>query len=58
MDTCFANAAYASRATNHSMLNMSHGALDFQRDMVFNITCIVALLHHYRQQQINVDENI
>ena len=57
MDTCFAIAAFGSRATNHSVLNMSPRAFVFQKDMVFNMPCIVDYLYHHRRQQINIDDH-
>ena len=45
MDTCFATAAYASKVAIHCSLNMSPGALVFQRDMILNIPLITDLLH-------------
>ena len=56
MDTCFATAAYASKVAIHYTLNMSPGALVFQRDMILNIPLITDLLHLHKQWQIVFDE--
>ena len=44
MDTCFTTAAYASKVAIHHTLNMSPGALVFQRDMILNVPLITDLL--------------
>ena len=44
VDPCFATAAYASKVAIHCTLNMSPGALVFQRDMILNIPLITDLL--------------
>ena len=56
MDTCFSTAAYASKVAIHHILNMSPGALDFQRDMILNIPLITDLLHLHEQPQIIINE--
>ena len=58
MDTCFATAAYASKVAIHRTLNMSPGALVFQRDMILNIPLITDLLHLHEQRQIIIDERL
>ena len=55
-DICFATAAYASKVAIHCTLNMSPGALGFQRDMILNILLITDLHHLYEQQQTIIDE--
>ena len=44
MDTCFATATDASKVAIHCTLNMSPGALVFQRDTILNIHLITDLL--------------
>ena len=44
MDTCCASATYASNVAIHFTLNMVHGALVFQRDMILSIPVITDLL--------------
>ena len=58
MDTCFATAAYASKVAIHHTLNMSPGALVFQRDMILNIPIITDLLHLHERRQIIIDEQL
>ena len=58
MDTCFATAAYASKVAIHRTLNMSPGALVFQRDMILNIPLITDFLHLHERQQIIIDERL
>lgn len=43
VDTCLANAAYATRTVIHHTLNILPGALIFQRDMILNIPLIADL---------------
>ena len=57
MDTCFATTVYASKVAIHCTLNMSPGALVFQRDMILNVPLITYLLHlHEQQQQIIITD--
>ena len=57
IDTCFATAAYVSKVAIHCTLNMSPGALVFQRDMILNVPLITYLLHlHEQQQQIIITD--
>ena len=49
MESCFATAAYASKVAIHCTLNMSPGALVFQRDMILNIPLITDLLQLHEQ---------
>ena len=58
MDTCFATAAYASKVAIHCTLNISLGALVFQRDMILNIPLITDLLHTHEQQQVIIDDRL
>ena len=58
MDTCFATAAYASKVTIHRTLNMSPGALVFQRDMVLNIHMITDLLQLHERRQVIIDDRL
>ena len=58
MDTCFATAAYASKVAIHHTLNMSPGALVFQRDMIPNIPLITDLLQLHERRQIIIDERL
>ena len=58
IDTCFATAAYASKVAIHCTLNISPGALVFQRDMILNIPLITDLLHLQEQRQIIIDERL
>ena len=58
MDTCFATAAYASKVAIHCTLNMSPGALVFQRDMVLNIPLITDLLHLHERRQVITDDQL
>ena len=58
MDTCFATAAYASKVAIHRTLNMSPGALVFQRDMILNIPLITDLLQLHERRQIIIDERL
>ena len=58
MDTCFATAAYASKVAIHCTLNMSPGALVFQRDMILNIPLITDLLQLHERRQIIIDEHL
>ena len=58
IDTCFATAAYASKVAIHRTLNMSPGALVFQRDMILNIPLITDLLHLHERRQIIIDERL
>ena len=58
MDTCFATAAYASKVAIHCTLNMSPGALVFQRDMILNIPLITDLLQLHEWRQIITDEQL
>ena len=58
MDTCFATAAYASKVAIHFTLNMSPGALVFQRDMILNIPLITDLLLLHERQQIIIDDRL
>ena len=53
VETVLANVLYATRATIHSALNTTPGALVFRRDMILNIS-LVADLHgiQQRRQQI------
>ena len=55
VDTAIANASYALRATIHSALKTTPGALAFSRDMVLNIPVIsdLATIQQNRQQLIN-----
>ena len=56
IDTCFATAAYASKVAIHCTLNLSPGALVFQRDMILNIPLITDLHHLHKRQQIIINE--
>ena len=56
MDTCFATAAYASKVAIHCTLNMSPGALVFQRNMILNTSLITDLLQLHERRQIIIDE--
>ena len=56
MDTCFATAAHASKVAIHCTLNMSPGALVFQRDMILNIPLITDLLQLHEWRQVIIDE--
>ena len=58
VETALANVLYATRATIHSALNTTPGALVFGRDMILNIP-LVADLHaiQQRRQQI-VDQRL
>jgi transposase InsO family protein len=56
IDTCFATATYASKVGIHHTLNMSPGALVFQRDMILNIPLITDLIHLHERRQIIIDE--
>ena len=58
MDTCFATAAYASKVAINCTLNISPGALVFQRDMILNIPLITDVLHLHKQRQIIIDERL
>ena len=58
LDTCFATAAYASKVAIHRTLNISPGALVFQRDMILNIPLIADLHQIHRRRQIIIDENL
>ena len=58
MDTCFATAAYASKVAIHHTLNMSPGAVVFQRDMILNIPLITDLFHLHERRQITIDERL
>ena len=58
MNTCFATAANTSKVANHCTLNMSPGAIIFQRDMILNIHLITDLLHLHKQRQIIIDEHL
>jgi transposase InsO family protein len=58
MDTCFATAAYASKVAIHHTLDMSPGALVFQRDMILNISLITDLLHLHERRQIIIGERL
>ena len=58
MDTCFATAAYASKVAIHCTLNISPGALVFQRDMVLNIPLITDLLHIHERRQVIIDDRL
>ena len=49
MNTCFATATYTSMVANHCTLNMSPGAIIFQRDMILNMHCITDLLYLHKQ---------
>ena len=55
VDTCFAAASHAARATILSILNtISPGAWVFQRDMILHIPFIIDLqLIHQRPQVIS-----
>ena len=57
MDTSFATAACAYKVEIHCTLNMSPGALVFQRDMTLNTPLITALLHPHKQKQIIIDDH-
>ena len=56
MDTCFATASYASKVAIHHTLNMSPGALVFQKDMILNIPLITDMLQLHDQRKIIIDE--
>jgi hypothetical protein len=58
VDNCLATAQYASCAAVHCVLNVSPGAMIFQRDMVLPIPLIsnFELIHQHHQTM--VDENI
>jgi len=43
IDTCLANAAYATQTAIHHTLDISPGALIFQQDMILNIPLIADL---------------
>ena len=58
IDACFATAAYTSKVAIHCTLNISPGALVFQRDMILNIPIITDLLHLHERQQIIIDERL
>ena len=58
MDTCLAMAAYASKVAIHCTLNMSPGALVFQRDMILNIPLITDPLLLLERKQIIIDERL
>ena len=58
MDTCFATAAYASKVAIHRTLNVSPGALVFQRDMILNIPLITDLLHLHERRQIIINDRL
>jgi len=49
IDTCLANAAYTTRTAIHHTLDISPGALIFQRDMILNIL-LIADLERLRQK--------
>ena len=55
IDTALQTAAYAARATIHSSMKISPGALVFQRDMLLDIPLIadLHLLQQKRQALIN-----
>ena len=58
VDTALANAVYATRATVHSALQTTPGAVAFGRDMVLDIPTIADLqLIRDRRQQL-VDERL
>ena len=43
IDTCLANAAYVTHTVIHHTVDISPGALLFQRDMILNIPLIADL---------------
>ena len=58
VDTCFAAASYAARATIHSILRISPGAWVFQRDMILNIPLITDLQLIHQRRQVIIDERL
>ena len=56
VDTCFAAASYAARATIHRILCISPGAWVFQRDMILNILLITDLQFLRQCRQVIIDE--
>ena len=58
MDTSFATAAYAFKVVIHCTLNVSLGAILFQRDMILNIPLITDLIQLHEQRHIIIDEQL
>ena len=58
IDTCLANKAYATRTAIHHTLNISPGALIFQRDMILNIPLIADLERLQQKRQALIDEQL
>jgi hypothetical protein len=58
IDTALANAMYTTRATFHSGLMTTPGALSFRRDMVMNIPFVADLTLICDNRQRLIDERI
>ena len=58
VDTAIANAVYATRATFHSALSTTPGALAFGRDMVLNIPMIADLQLIQQRRQHLIDDRL
>ena len=58
VDTAIANAVYATRATFHSSLNTTPGALAFGRDMVLDIPLITDLQLIQERRQHLIDDRL
>lgn len=57
VDNCLATAQYASRAAVHRVLNVSPGAMVFQRDMILPIPLIANFELIRQRRQAIVDDN-
>jgi transposase InsO family protein len=58
VDTALANAMYATRASLHSALQMTPGALSFHRDMVLNIPLVADLNLIREKRQHLIDQRL
>jgi hydroxypyruvate isomerase len=58
VDAALATAQHAMRTTVHRTLNMSPGALIFQRDMLLNIPLIADLQAIHERRQLIINENL
>ena len=57
IDSCLASAQFAARAAVHTTLDVSPGALSFQRDMILPIPLITNVHQARERRQTRIDEN-
>ena len=58
IDSALASASYATRCAIHQTLQISPGALVFQRDMILDIPIIADLEYIKNKRQVLIDENL